>query len=338
MIRAENELLAALRAIHDRIRDRVVAACETQATAALSRVVEHAGGDQIFAIDRISEDELLTHFNTLARRWPLVLIAEGLEGGRLTLPRGTDPAAAEIVVIVDPIDGTRGLMYQKRPGWILTGVALNRGPDTDLRDICLALQTEIPLVKQHLSDALWCGSDGVVGGLRHDRLTGAELPLRYQPSAAASPAQGFGCCVRFFPGGRDITARLDDELMTRLLGPQPAGAATAFEDQYPCTGGQLYQLIAGQDRWVADLRPLLARPLAARGEALGHCCHPYDLCTERIARAAGVVVCGVDGSPPVARLDVSGDLTWLGFANATLSARMLPVLRALLGEYGLLES
>ena len=36
-------------------------------------------------------------------------------------------------VIVDPIDGTRGLMYQKRSAWILTGVAPNRGPGTSLR-------------------------------------------------------------------------------------------------------------------------------------------------------------------------------------------------------------
>ena len=58
-------------------------------------------------------------------------------------------------IIVDPIDGTRGLMYQKRSAWVLTGVAPNRGADTSLRDIVLAVQTEIPLVKQHLSDQMW---------------------------------------------------------------------------------------------------------------------------------------------------------------------------------------
>jgi len=38
-------------------------------------------------------------------------------------------------------------MYQKRSGWILTGVAPNGGPDTNLSDIELAIQTEIPVVK-----------------------------------------------------------------------------------------------------------------------------------------------------------------------------------------------
>ena len=44
-------------------------------------------------------------------------------------------------------------MYQKRPAWILTGVAPGPGPST-LADIELAVQTEIPLVKQHLCDEL----------------------------------------------------------------------------------------------------------------------------------------------------------------------------------------
>ena len=45
-------------------------------------------------------------------------------------------------------------MYQKRSGWILTAVAPNRGPATSLQDVVLAVQTEIPLRKQHQSDQL----------------------------------------------------------------------------------------------------------------------------------------------------------------------------------------
>ena len=48
---------------------------------------------------------------------------------RIVLPEGTPEADAVWRVIVDPIDGTRGLMYQKRSAWILTGVAPNRGKD-----------------------------------------------------------------------------------------------------------------------------------------------------------------------------------------------------------------
>ena len=78
----------------------------------------------MFAIDRVSEAVLVERFAEIAREWPCLLIAEGLGAdGRRILPAGIDPGAVEIAVIVDPIDGTRGLMYQKRPAWILTGVA-----------------------------------------------------------------------------------------------------------------------------------------------------------------------------------------------------------------------
>ena len=87
-------------------------------------------------------------------------------------------------IIVDPIDGTRGLMYQKRSAWILTAVAPNRGPATSLRDIELAVQTEIPLVKQHLSDQLWAVRGGGAHAQRYNRLTGERLPIRLRPSAA----------------------------------------------------------------------------------------------------------------------------------------------------------
>ena len=71
------------------------------------------------------------------------------------MPHGAAEEEAAFRILMDPIDGTRGLMYQKRSAWILTGVAPNRGPRTSLRDIELAVQTEIPLLKQHLSDSLW---------------------------------------------------------------------------------------------------------------------------------------------------------------------------------------
>ena len=56
------------------------------------------------------------------------------------LPRGVPESEAVWRIIVDPIDGTRGLMYQKRSAWILTGVAPNRGPETNLQDIELAMR------------------------------------------------------------------------------------------------------------------------------------------------------------------------------------------------------
>ena len=77
MIRDVNELLVSLRHIHEAIRDEVVAACESSSLHALSTVVAEQGGDTIFAIDRISEEVLLRHFEQLSSRWSFLLVAEG---------------------------------------------------------------------------------------------------------------------------------------------------------------------------------------------------------------------------------------------------------------------
>jgi hypothetical protein len=240
-------------------------------------------------------------------------------------------------VIVDPIDGTRGLMYQKRPAWILTGVAANRGPQTNLADIELAVMTEIPLVKQHLCDSFWAIAGQGTQGERINRLTGATQILVPQPSRATTIAQGFGMIARFFPGGRDILAAIDEAVIERVLGPQPPGRALAFEDQYISTGGQLYELLMGHDRWIADVRPLLDRVLAKRGRALGLCCHPYDLATELVAREAGIIVCDAQNNRLSAPLDVTTDMAWIGYANPAIRDLVAPALAVALREAGLIE-
>ena len=53
-------------------------------------------------------------------------------------------------------------------------MAPNRGSDTTLDDIVLALQTEIPLVKQHLSDQLWAIKGEGISAERFNRLTGGR--------------------------------------------------------------------------------------------------------------------------------------------------------------------
>ena len=331
-------LLDRLRHIHAAIRDAVIMTCEHNAIEQLSAVVAEQAGDTIFAIDRISEEVLLAHFAELGQDSSFVLIAEGLhEDGITTFPQSTDSADAELRIIIDPIDGTRGLMYQKRSAWILTGVAPNRGPITALTDIELALQTEIPLVKQHLSDSFWAIAGQGVQGERYNRLTGECQPLLPQPSRATTIAQGYGNISRFFPGGRAELAAIDDELVACVLGPGEPGKVQAFEDQYICTGGQLYELLMGHDRWIADIRPLLGHWIDTHGQALRLCCHPYDLCTELIAREAGIIVMNEHGERLAAPLDVTTNMSWLGYANSHIYQQVKPTLHALLHEHKLLN-
>lgn len=268
---------------------------------------------------------------------PIVLIAEGLSFGKIILPTGADESEAVWRIIVDPIDGTRGLMYQKRSAWVLTGVAPNRGENTSLRDIEFAIQTEIPLVKQHLSDTAWAFREKGVNAERYNRLTGETSKLDLHPSKASSIEQGFGVISRFFPGARDVLAEIDEEVIRSALGKPRDGKAQCFEDQYISTAGQLYELMCGHDRFVADLRPLMADVMRSRGFDLSICCHPYDLCTEMIAREFGVIVADEFGEQLSTPLSIDGNVTWVGYANNDIRNQIEPVLRNSLRKRGLIN-
>ena len=331
------ELLARLKSLHEIIRNKVVADCERLAIESLSAIAREEEGDTIYAVDRISEELLLEFFeHEIAPVSSLVLIAEGLAGGKVTLPRGTAESDAAYRIIVDPIDGTRGLMYQKRSAWILTGVAPNRGEQTNLTDIELAIQTEIPLVKQHLSDCLWAIRGQGAFAERFDRLTHTRDPFKLHPSRAASIAHGYAHISRFFPGAREELAAIDEEIVYAALGPAAPGKAHCFEDQYASTGGQLYELMSGHDRFIADVRPLMENLLRRRGAPLGICAHPYDICTELIAREAGVIVTDVQGRMLSAPLNVEADIGWAGYANEAIRAQIEPLLQTALTRRGLI--
>jgi len=331
-------LLAPLRRLHERVRDQVVATCERASLEDLARVDDDkSAGDTIYAVDRVSEELLLEFFEReVAPGAPHVLIAEGIEGGQIVLPRGTSETQALWRIIVDPIDGTRGLMYQKRSAWVLTGVAPNHGPETRLQDVVLAVQTEIPLVKQHLSDVLWCLRGEGAHAERFNRLTGESRSLHLQPSTAPSIRHGFAGLARFFPGVREELAAIDEEIVRGALGDVEFGKAHCFEDQYLSSGGQLYELIAGHDRFIADLRPLMEPILKRRGHSLGICCHPYDVCTELIARELGVIVTDVHGGNLNPPLHIDADVAWCGYANEHIRAEIEPLLKQALESRGLI--
>jgi len=337
VIETIEQLLNPIRHLHEAIREAVVAAGEAVPTDELAQIAKEEEGDTIYAIDRVSEELLIEFFtHEVAPHTPIVLIAEGLDQGRVVLPAGAPEAEARWRIIVDPIDGTRAIMYQKRSAWILTGVAPNKGSDTGLHDIELAVQTEIPLVKQHLSDVVWAIAGQGIGAERYNRLSGERRPLSLHPSRAKTIAHGFAMISRFFPGAREELAAIDEEIVRAALGPVQPGKAHCFEDQYICSGGQLYELMTGRDRFVADIRPVLEPALARRGLALGICCHPYDLCTELIARELGVIVTDEYGQRLSAPLDVATNVTWVGYANAAIQTEIEPLLQQALSRRSLL--
>src|SRR4051794_8344336 len=94
-------------ALGDHVRDLVVGARGID----MSAIEGKTSADTIYAIDRVADDALVGWFET---HWPDVeLVSEGLEE-RVVI--GADP---QYTVIVDSIDGPRGLMHDKRPAWSL---------------------------------------------------------------------------------------------------------------------------------------------------------------------------------------------------------------------------
>ncbi|HEX6509936.1 MAG TPA: inositol monophosphatase, partial [Chloroflexota bacterium] len=235
---------------------------------------------------------------------------------------------------VDPIDGTRGLMYGKRSAWVLSGVAppppSNGLPGLD--DIRVAMQTELPTQRSHLSDRLWAIAGGGVEAETVNLESSATRPFRPQPSRADSLLYGFGSIVKFFPGAKVPAAQTEERLILDLFGPPWDGNPQVFDDEYISSGGQLYELMVGHDRFIADLRPLFLAATAAEGDIHRICSHPYDLCTELIAREAGVIVTDQRGERLRYSLDIRVDCSWIGYANETLQRQIEPRLMRILDE------
>lgn len=299
-------------------------------------VIRSSSSDTIYAIDAAVEPFMVEFFEDWGRQTPLVLIAEGLENengmeGSRVFPAGTAEKDAAIRVIVDPIDGTRGIMYDKRSAWSLAGVAPNNGAATSLRDIEIAVMSELPTSKAGFADHLWATKGGGAHGRRVDLRTGDERPLTIRPSQANSIDHGFATIVNFFPGTKVLAAELMEQIAQELIGPADVFNASVFEDQYISTGGQFYELLAGHDRFVADLRPLFYR---IQNQPPGLCCHPYDCAALLIAEEAGVIVTDGFGNPLDAPMDVTSGVAWAAYASDQIRQNVEPLVKAFLSEYG----
>jgi fructose-1,6-bisphosphatase/inositol monophosphatase family enzyme len=275
----------------------------------MAEVAGETVADTIYAIDQVADDALLQWFE---ERWPDVeVVSEGLDE---PVRVGSTPAWT---VIVDTIDGTRGLMYDKRPAWCLAAAA---PPGGGLADIAAAAMTELPTAKQGAADQLSAIRGGGLRAERVDLATRARVALTVRPSAATDLGHSFSGLAKFFLPGKAALATLEAELFERL------GEQQVFDDQYLSTGGQLHELITGRDRFVADLRPLF--------QSDGLACHPYDVCTALLLEEVGGVVTDPWGAPLAVPLDNVTPVAWVGYANRALAARIGPVLAELVDGLG----
>jgi fructose-1,6-bisphosphatase/inositol monophosphatase family enzyme len=291
------------------------------------------GGDTIYPLDRRVEpviEQVIESWPSACK--PLVLVVEGMGAdGRKTV--AAEPGDTPLNrVIIDPIDGTRGLMYGKRSAWFLAAVAPERGNETRLADAFAAVMVELPTAKQCWADAFAAVASRPAAGER-TRIGGSEaIRLSVRPSQATRLTDGFAQVSNFFPGTKVLAA----DLMERIAAANSGIAADAvFDDQYISTGGQMVELMLGRDRFCCDLRPLFHRIVARQTRRLGRGieCHPYDVAGALVARQAGVILTDGFGRPLDGPLVVDHGIHWCGYANAAIQALVEPVIGCWLADH-----
>lgn len=222
----------------DHVRRCLLNARRASDTAELAAISRESVADTIYGIDRISEDAIAAWF---ADHWPATipveLVMEGINPQNpVTFPDKISLDQTDAKIILDPIDGTRSIMYDKRAAWFLAGVAPQRGSETRLSDIEVAVMAELPTTKQWRVDRFSAIRGGGLFSDSVDVFTGEILSRSVRPSLATDMLHGFGYISRFFPAGKALTAAIEQAVWDRLYPIATGKEVIVFEDQYISTG------------------------------------------------------------------------------------------------------
>jgi fructose-1,6-bisphosphatase/inositol monophosphatase family enzyme len=317
-------LLDSVEALHREIRSAARAGIREQARG-LAKVMASGNGDVSYGIDVISENIIDRWFTEHPPEGGAAVVCEGL--GHRVYPGGTGESDAKWRILIDPLDGTRHIMYDSRSAWVLTGIAPNRGPQTTLGDICAAIQTEVPVMLQDKGAVLKAikrqGADLKISDLSAGREAAVQAAL--SPSTAATLENGFSVFVNLFPGTKVVISELEERVLHRLYGSPTENSALVFSEQYISTAGQLFMLMSGKYRMVIDIRGLLRGYQEKHGQTLPLCAHPYDLSAALIAMESGCIVRDTYGGALDSPMDLNTNCSWAGYANAGLYKDIHPV-------------
>ena len=320
---------------------RLVREAARSSDYALAEAVGEEGGDRIYAIDRGVEVTLDVEIVVWPDEcFPLLLTAEGMgSDGRHRFGDPDQPLRWRM--LLDPIDGTRMLMYDKRPAWFLAAIAPDRGEDTSLSDAIASVLVELPVSKQTFADAFVATARSATEAYRFavsERDVPAiesGCPIPVGPTRRTDLSNGFLSVVACFPGTRRLAADLAERIA------ETTGNITStpelFDDQYISTGGQMVQLMTGRDRCVIDLRPLFNRILGRAEHDRFIETHPYDMAGLLAAQRSGAIFTDGLGRSVDAPFDVTTGVHWCGYANAGIRALVEPIVLQWLADHGIEE-
>ena len=152
------EVQKLLSTIGNAVCDHVYQSLQAKSHEELSEVAEETKEDTIYEIDKDVEKVIIPLLEKNAEALGgIKLIAEGFsnEKDKCIFPSHFSEEQATVLIIMDPIDGTRGIMYNKRSAFFLATAAPNTIHQSCIRDLEVAVMTEIPTSKAYLSDSFY---------------------------------------------------------------------------------------------------------------------------------------------------------------------------------------
>ncbi len=291
----------------------------------LSQVAEQGSGDVVYKIDVRPEQIVEKYFTEIGKEITILGISE--KTGIRTYGDG-EP---EYFGIVDPLDGTRHMMYQfQDTAFSLVGLSKVKGSHPKLGDIDFCAMLQVPNLDKKYVDLVVAEKDKPTKIERFETETWEKVKtLKPTPSKAESIKHGFVAFTSFFPP-RKYLGEIADYVVEKTIGKIEKGKAPVFFHEYISNAGQFYYLLTGKYRMVADLRPLQDEKLRKEGKELGLCAHPYDVCTALAAKQAGCIVTDGFGSEQNFwnyPCDTETDVHFMAFANKKLYNEIAPVVR-----------
>jgi myo-inositol-1(or 4)-monophosphatase len=268
------------------------------------------GGDVTFGIDEEAERYLVTHMRERLPGWAFYSEDGGLQGA-------ADP---EVILVVDPIDGTRPAAAGFEMACVSVA-AVPGGGEPTMGDVVAAAVQEIK------SGDLFVAEKGAGFSMR--RADGGELPFR--PTSRVELESLFWTL-----GFRGRPAVVLAGVLAELIDTSSVGGSV-FD-----IGSATYsvtRILTGQLDAYVDIGPAIiaAHPeLEAEFRRVGRghvlCNSPYDLAAVHLlCREAGVPIGDADGAPldgrPVLGSDASYQMACIAAGNDELQRRLIEVVQ-----------
>jgi myo-inositol-1(or 4)-monophosphatase len=310
----------------DDVTDRLIDLCAGLRGAVLPSLGSHAardhagvavGGDVTFGIDEEAERFLVAYMSERLPTWAFYSEDGGLQGAG-------DP---EVVLVVDPIDGTRPAAAGFEMACVSVA-AVPAGGEPTMGDVSAAAVQEIK------SGDLFVAEKGA--GFVMRRADGAALPFRPTPRVDLET-------LFWTLGFRGRPAVVLAGVLAELIDTSSVGGSV-FD-----IGSATYsvtRILTGQLDAYVDIGPAIiaARPeLEAEFRRVGRghvlCNSPYDLAAVHlICREAGVPIGDADGGPldgrPVLGSDVSYQMACIASGNDELQSRLVEAVQRGIRDYG----